>query len=781
MAHRTSFAKLLRSFAPCILQGQLLTAIPVQSGHALIQQRTNKGGVMKQILGVSLLALTAVPAMAQEMPEKASQDAAAGDEIIVTATKIGQSLDRAPVAAVSVDAAQMVNLNVQSVRDAQVLLPSVVYNDSGGSAQVYIRGIGSNSAYAGLESSVATYVDGVYLQRQVGASVDVVDLKSIEVLNGPQGSLYGRNATGGVVLVNTNDPSPRFEGKIGTEVGSYGRIGGEAMLNLPVDEDLAFRIAGKFTHLAGYTHNVANGDRLSGYDSGTVRAKLKWNPGSRLIAIASVEYHKERDDPVARRTLVDAPLCLSCAVYATTPPTDFYKVDQTRTRKTDIHYLAGTLNLKYAGDNFDIVSVTGLRGFHYSIFIDQDFARGDLYNSRAEEYGTTFTQDAYIKTHFSGPFNFLAGLSGELDKDSLLIRVFGSAFGPFQDAGGTTTVKLASISPYAEASLKLSHSLKLTVGGRYNIDTKKLRAINNTGSLAAFGAMPSVKQQITFRNFTPRVVLSRETGSTTVYASYSKGVKSGGYNSPAFAPLKALRPEKLTSYEVGLKARSLDRRLSLSVAGFYYDYKDIQVSYVNASTGGISAENAASARIYGLELNTSARLTNALSVHAGGLIEHARFRNYAGAAIYCPASAPSPGYPGCPAPTGKPGLASGTEDLSGARIPRAPELSFSVGADYRVPVTDEWEGVLTVNDRYTSEYDLLPGAGGPLRLSRQKAYHFVTLGLALKNEQAGLEARLFVNNLANAHYYLDLPTSAFGVAGSAASPRTFGGSLTYQF
>ncbi|MEC3909126.1 TonB-dependent receptor [Sphingobium sp. CR2-8] len=736
---------------------------------------------MKQIWGVSLIALGIVPAMAQEGSAVAPQQSSSVDDIVVTATKAGQRLDRAPVAAISVDAADLARLNVQSVRDAQVLLPSVVYNDSGGSAQVYIRGIGSNSAYAGLESSIGTYVDGVYLQRQVGASVDVVDLKSIEVLNGPQGSLYGRNATGGVVLVNTNDPAQRFEGKVAAEAGNFGRLGGEAILNMPLSDDLAFRVAGKYTQLSGYTRNVANGERLSGFKSGTVRAKFKWTPGSRLTAIASVEYHNEINDPLARRTLVNAPLCLSCAIYGTTPPTDFYKVDQTKTRKTDINYIAGTLSLKYEGDGFDVISVTGIRHFNYAIFVDQDFARADLYNSRAEEYGTTLTQDAYVRTHFDSPFNFIAGLSGELDKDSLLIRVFGDAFGPLQDAGGTSRVKLVSISPYAEAYIKLSESLKLTVGGRYNIDTKKLRAINNPGSVIAFGAVPRVDQQITFRNFTPRIVISRETATSTVYASYGKGAKSGGYNSPAFTPLDALRPESLTSYELGLKANGLQGRLNMSVAGFYYDYKDIQVSYVNASTGGIGAQNAASARIYGLELNTSLRLTQRLSVHAGGLIERARFRNYTGAVIYCPASAPSPTYSGCPAPSGRPGLVSGVADLSGTRIPRAPELSFSMGANYQFPITDEWAGNFTVNDRYTSAYDLLPGAGGPLGLSHQKAYHFVTLGLAFENEQAGLEARLFVNNLTRARYYLDLPTSAFGVAGSAGSPRTFGGSLAYRF
>jgi iron complex outermembrane receptor protein len=731
---------------------------------------------MRFLCGSSLMLLGAVPAMAQEAPTTPE----AGD-IIVTATKAGQRLDRAPVAAVSISGEEMERLNLQGVRDAQILLPSVVYNDSGGSAQIYIRGIGSNSAYAGLESSIGTYVDGVYLQRQVGASVDVVDLKSIEVLNGPQGSLYGRNATGGVVLVNTNDPVDHFGARAVVEAGSYGYLGGEAMLNIPISGNVALRVAGKYSRSAGYTRNIADGERLSGLDSGTVRAKLKWTPSSRLTAIASVEYHKELDDPIARRTLVTAPLCLSCAVYGTTPPTGFYEVDQTRTRKTDIHYIAGTLNLKYEGDRFDIVSVTGVRNFKYAIFVDQDFARGDLYNSRAEEFGTTFTEDAYVRTRFDGPINFLAGLSGETDQDSLLIRVFGSAFGPLQDAGGTTKVNLRSISPYGEVYVKLPASLKLTVGGRYNIDTKKLRAANNAGSVLAFGAVPTVEQQVTFRSFTPRIVLSRETGPTTLYASYSKGVKSGGYNSPAFAPLTALRPEDLNSYEVGLKASGIGGRIHVSVAGFYYDYKDIQVSYVNASTGGIGAQNAASARVYGLEMSTALRVTDRLSLRAGGLLEHARFRGYTGAAIYCPASAASPGFPGCPAPSGKPGLASGTADLSGARIPRAPELSYSIGADYRFPITSAWRGTMSANDRYTSSYDLLPGAGGPLGLSRQKAYHLVTLGLSLENEPAGLEVRLFVNNLTKSKYFLDLPTSAFGVAGSAAAPRTFGGSIAHRF
>lgn len=736
---------------------------------------------MNYILGGAFLLLGATPAMAQVAPNTGTDGSANNAaDIVVTASKAGQKLEKAPISAVSIDGEQLTRLNVQSVRDAQVRLPSVVYNDSGGSAQVYIRGVGSNSAYAGLESSIGTYVDGVYLQRQVGASVDVVDLRSIEVLNGPQGSLYGRNATGGVVLVNTNDPVPRLEGRVAAEAGSYGRLGGEAMINVPLGDDLALRVAGKYGRSDGYTRNLATGDRLSGFDTGTVRAKLKWTPGSRLTAIASIEYHKEKDDPLARRTLVNSPLCTACAVYGTTPPTGFYEVDQTKTRKTDIHYVAATLNLNYHGDTFDVVSVSGVRDFHYAIFVDQDFARGDLYNSQAEEFGTTFTEDAYIRTHFDGPLNFLAGVSGEIDNDSLLIAVFGDAFGPLQGAGGTTRVKLASISPYGEAYLKLTDSLKLTVGGRYNVDTKRLRAINNPGSEIAFGAAPLVREKVTFRNFTPRIVLSRETGHSTVYVSFSKGVKSGGYNSPAFAPLDPLRPEKLTSYEAGIKANGLNGRIHVSANGFYYDYTDIQVSYVNAQTGGISAQNAASARLYGLELSADLRVTDALTLTGGGLLEHGRFRRYQSAAIYCPMAFSSP-YAGCPAPTGGPGLASGTADLSGSPIPRAPEVSFSLGAEYRRPITEDWTATLWANDRYTSEYDLLPGAGGPLQLSRQRAYHLVSLGLSLADDKSGLEGRLFVNNLTKSRYYLDIPTSAFGVAGSAAAPRTFGGSIAYHF
>lgn len=712
----------------------------------------------------------------------ASSESPAGD-IIVTASKIGGDLEKAPVAATTLTASALTALGVRSVRDAQVRLPSLVYDSSGGSAQVYIRGIGTNSAYAGLESSVGTYVDGVYLQRQVGASVDVLDLRSIEVLNGPQGSLYGRNATGGVILVNTNDPTQEFGGRVRGTVGNYGRRDVEAIVNAPLSDELALRVAGQFSHLDGFTTNIANGDRLSGYNRGTGRAKLKWTPTSEWTFVLSGEYHKQSSDPIARRILVDAPLCFACAVFGTSPPPadNFYEVSQTRTRNTTIRYTAATLNAQYSGDTFDIVSVTGIRDFHYKVFVDQDFADGDLFNSRAEEFGTTFTQDAYIRTHFDGPFDFLAGISGEIDDDSLLVEVFGAAFGTLQGAGGTSKVKLASISPYAEGYVKLTDSLKLTVGGRYNIDRKKLRAVNNADATPALGAAPLVEQKAVYRNFTPRIVLSRETPRSTVYASYSKGAKSGGFNTPAFTQLTELKPETLESFEAGVKANGWDGRIRVSAAAFLYNYKDIQVSFVDAATGGVRAENAASARVYGLELSADLRLAEGLTLSGGGLMERARFRKFPSAAIFCPRSQPSPGYPGCPAPDGGPGLVNGVTDLSGGRLPRAPDVSLFGAIEYGFPLGAEWEGLFVLNNRYTSEYNFSADAGGPLGLSRQKGYNLMSASLALTQFDKGFDVRFFVNNLTKARYYDEVPTAAFGIAGTAAAPRTYGVSIGYSF
>lgn len=703
------------------------------------------------------------------------------EEIVVTASKTREPLDRAPVAATTLSAADLAKLNVQSVRDAQVRLPSVVYNDSGGSAQVYIRGIGTNSAYAGLESSIGTYQDGVYLQRQVGASLDVVDLRSVEVLNGPQGSLYGRNATGGVILINTNDPIQRFAARARLEAGNLGRRVAEGMINVPLSPDIALRIAGRFNRLGGYVRNTATGERLGGYDGGTVRGKLKWEPDSRFSAVASVEYHKEVRDPIARRALVGPPSCLACAVYATDPTTDtdFYHVAQTKLRDTTIQYVAGTLNLKYQGEKVDVISVTGVRNFHYDVFVDQDYAAGDLFNTIAREYGTTFTEDAYARTNLGGPFNLLAGLSGEIDKDSLFGALRGDSFGALSGASGTSTVRLASISPYAEAYLKLGN-FKLTVGGRYNIDRKKLHAVNDAASVLAVRATPDFRQRVTFKDFTPRVVLSHETGTSTVYASFSKGAKSGGYNTPAFSPVTPLRPEHLTSYEAGIKAHSRDGRITVSAAGFYYDYKDIQVSFVDATSGGVRAENAASARNYGMEFNASIKPLPGLTLSGGGLLERGRFRRYRSAAIFCPRAQPSPGYPGCPAPSGAPGMAGGVADLSGAPLPRAPDLSYSLAADYSFRLPGAWKASLNVADRYSGAYDMLPGAGGPLQLSRQAAYHFVNASLTLSDEHRGIDLRVFVENLTSSHFYLDNPTSAFGAAASSGTPRIYGLSIGYS-
>lgn len=726
----------------------------------------------------------AIALAAHATAASAQEDSAATDEeIIVTAGKIGTNLDRAPVAAVSLSGETLERLNIQSVRDTQIRMPSVVYDTSGGSAQVYIRGIGTNSAYAGLESSIGTYQDGVYLQRQVGAALDVVDMAGVEVLNGPQGSLYGRNATGGVILVTTKDPTDRYEGSASVEYARFDSVTAEGVVNVPLSQDFAVRVAGKYAYSDGYVTNVANGDRLGGYRNATVRGKLGYNPAGPFSAVLAVEYSRQVSDPIARRRLTGAPECLACAVYGENLPAPggFYEVDQTRSRDTLISYTAGTLNLRYEGEGFSVVSVTGYRDFSYKVFVDQDFAAGDLFRTRAEEYGWTFTHDSFVRTDFDGPFNFLLGVSGEIDRDTLLGQFFGDAFGSFQGGINHSRVDLRSISPYGEFYYAITPKLKLTLGGRYNIDEKKLRVTNDPTAVLAPGATAQFRQKDVFKDFTPRAVLSYELPDGTVYASFSRGAKSGGYNTPALNPLVPLQSEKLTSYEVGAKTALFDRRLKLAAAGFYYDYKDIQVSFVDAASGGVRAENAANARVYGLELTASAEPVTGLTISGGATWLDAKFKSYTSAAIFCPKAYASPGYPGCPTPTGGPGMVNGVADLSGSRLPRAPEWSFSAAVDYTIPLSDDYDAILTVADRYTGSYDFLAGAGGPLGLSRQDSFHMVTASASRVQRPGGLKLRAFVENLAKAKYYLDLPTSAFGIAGSVGAPRTYGASIGFSF
>lgn len=698
---------------------------------------------------------TSNQAPAQSGPSDSPQQA----QIVITGSKYGTNLQRAPVSASVLDSKVLEKAHVQNLSDVQVRVPDVTYSQPASFAEIYIRGVGSNFSLAGLESAVATYVDGVYLQRQAGAVLDAVDLESIQVLRGPQGTLYGRNATGGAVLVNTANPARELGGYASLDVGSFWRIRADAVANVPLSSTLAFRVAASRLTDDGYIHDLVNGGRVGKVSGKLIRAKLLWQPTSSFRALYTFEYSTRSEETNAKHQILSAPLCMACAIYGYTPPQDsFWSTTAGRPLPNSIKYAANTLDLSWNPGNISIRSVTGLRFENVAGANEQDATPAPFfYSNPVREKGPTFTEDLYGRTHFRGPLNFLLGVSYEHDRTDLDTYLWGDLFAGVAPVFGRNLVKLTSFSAYGEAYYDFTPGLRLTVGGRYNVDRKSVVATNGPTAVLVFQTT-GWSDHKTFKDFTPRAVLSYERGAGYYYLSYNRGAKSGGYATPSFTPISPLQSEHLDSFEVGAKNRFFGDQLRTSLAAFYGLYNNMQVQQVTAI--GIGAANAAKAKIYGAEAEIQWTPVERLNLSVGAAYLHARFTNYKNAAVFVVPSSPALG------------LANGVEDLSGTPLPHAPPFSGYAAADYSAVLGSGWMINPSMQARYSDKYYFLAGAGGPLQLDRQRRYLRVDAFLMFRNGQ--YELGPYVTNLTNAKYYDDVATGNYGAAYVAAAPRRYG-------
>jgi iron complex outermembrane receptor protein len=724
---------------------------------------------------IALLFAGPTAGLAQEQSSTTGKPAEI-EEIVVSASKFGRELDRAPVAVTELTAEMFDRDHIRSVQEVQARVPSLVYSNPTNFAQAYIRGIGSNFSLAGLESAVAFYQDGVYLQRQAGATLDVVDLAAVQVLKGPQGTLYGRNATGGAILIQTADPTNEFEGKAALEYGRFDHVRAEGMINLPISDTLAVRFAGQRIWDDGYINDTVGDRDLGTVDSHLVRGKIRWQATPELTAIYSIEHSKQASNLYAQHQRLDGLLCMACTIYGVSPARGFYDSTQGYDPRNKVNYWAHTLRIDYEGEQFTVTSVTGYRDTHTKEFNEQDSMGPELLDAYVTEKGPTFTQDIYARTTFDSPLNFLVGGSYERDRNTLTSLLFGDQFGPLWSVSTTNKVSLDSYSVYAEAYYDLTSSLKLTVGGRYNVDDKKLRVANDANAALVFGT-PGFEVSDKFKDLTPRIVLSYDAGDRGYYyVSYNRGAKSGGFSTPALTPPNALESEILDSFEIGAKNSFLDGTLTTSAAIFYGKYKDVQVQRVDALAGTVAAENAAEAEPYGAELDVQWEPIADLNIGFGATYLHNEFTKYEDAAVFIPNPQTDPACaPFCP------GLVNGVEDLSDTRLPRSPKYSAYLSITYSFPVVAEWKLIPSAIARYSDDYDFLAGAGGPLRLDRQDSFTKVDATLTLSSPDDRTQIGAYVGNLTGEKYFDYAASSVFGAFYTPAAPRTYGVRVAQKF
>ena len=680
-------------------------------------------------------------------------DSGALEEIVVTAQRRAENLQKVPLTVTAMSSDQLEKNGIVESNELAQVTPGLQIRQDVFATLPSIRGVGSSYYGPAFENPVAVYVDGVYLASSSGLDTSLANIDHIEVLKGPQGTLFGRNSTGGLMQIVTATPQHEFQGKLSVNYGDYDTGGVDLYLTGGLSDTVAADIAihdeqqGK-----GYGRNLYDGS----YDNRTnndisVRSKVLWEPDS-LTTVTLAGSYTYRDGSALFSLGVRSGQSVYDNLYQElfhAAPVNFggfYDINQSVDPYSLVTTWGASLTVQRDVDFAYLKSITSFQNttFESHNKLDQvPYSFVTLQNGST--FSRPFSEEVQLASKGDGKLKWTTGLFyyhstdgwnpldvelGEAGATLLL----GSPVYPVGTAVSDTIVT-DSDAAYAQATYEFVPGTRLTVGGRYTYETRSISGNDVTlVEGAAVGSTPvptpglGIPTQLSFNNFSYRVALEHDFNDDIMgYASFSTGFKSGSYNlqTPSNPPFS---PEKIGAAEVGLKAETFDHRLRINPAIYYYKYTNIQVGEYNATTELV--ENAAAAEIYGADLDAQWRATADITVNAGASYIHDRFVNYRNADY-------TYAVPGCvfnPPPQDAADICQASGD--GKRLPNTPDYTAYLGVDWahvfafgKIDVNTNlyhsarWYGLVDNNPLVAQKsYDLLnmkiswtpPGSNGKL-------------------------------------------------------------------
>lgn len=702
----------------------------------------------------------------------ANEEAVPGDatvgEIIVTAQRREERLQDVPIAISAFDAEQLVTSGINSTIDLAVITPGLQFGTQAAYGQPFLRGVGTTGTGPGVESPVALYVDGVYYGSMIGSIVTFNNVDQVEVLKGPQGTLFGRNATGGLIQITTKDPSHSLQGTFSSGYGNYQTATGDLYLTGGLTRELAGDVAVHFQNQGrGFGTNLFTGTEVNKTFDFSIRSKWLWTPVERMSARLSIDYQHQD----FRQAYVPAP--------GTVPPGDVpYTGDPQGLNgifDPDGRIDQGGVSLlaKYDLGGIEVISTSAYRKSDVFVMFDGGLTRdpNSVLDLKINEKHTQFTQEFHLTSTGQGKLKWAAGFyfyDADARSDPLVITTLG-AFGPAPNGINNIFVssrqKTRSLAAYGQATAEILPMTNLTAGLRFTAERRKF-AISQT--LADFTGLqtqiPELTGNKTFKKLTWRLSLDHRLASNSmVYASYNRGFKAGGFND-YITPPQIYKPETLDAYEVGAKSEFFGRRFRANAALFYYNYNNIQA--VEYPLGVEIIRNAARARLYGVDFDAEAVISPSLTVTAGFEYLHHRFTSFPDATIALPLAG------------------GGTEftrgDAKGNRLGLAPDFTLSVGLAYTLPpaIVPTHLGSISAyanwhhNDGFFAE---------PENRLRQSAYNVVNGRLVWALHDNLTKLILWGNNLTQAVYTVALASQDTGDFAIYAPPRTYGIKVERRF
>lgn len=734
-----------------------------------------------------------VIALAVSLPINSIAGELALEEVIVTAQKRAENLQEVPSAISAFGAEDIENAGWGDIDKLQHAMPSVsVGGESAARPYVFVRGIGTRKFDIGTDGSIGVFVDEVYNARFSNTLTGIMDLERVEVLKGPQGTLYGRNTIGGAINMITKQPANEFEGKLKASVGNdgYYLTSGSASGAL-IEDKLMARLSMAVTDADGVYEDTVSGNSNNNLTK-AARLSLLATPTDKLELSLTAEFSKIDSDAQLSEPLngtVTGPSPLLPAATVTTTETE-NRLDRYSNAFSDSGFLQRSSNqlafkAKWLGEDIDLTAITSRSDEDYQERRDMDATELDIWLHDVDQASTQYSQEFRFNSVDDGAFTlddklqWVAGVyyftddasredNQSFGRDSILGTTVGSLITgldytdlAYSTNAGTVQLKTESYAAYSQATYALTSNLGLTLGLRYTADEKQYtyEGLTNTP-----GWLPSIESflvgdTLKFSSTDPRVTLDYQLNDESmVYATYATGFKSGGVQFQVTTPEAALESfdeETLVMFELGLKSMLWDQRLQLNASLYRYDYQDQQVQSIIDVNGAPSAltQNAGKSTMDGLELELVALLAENLTVNFSYTYQDAIFDEFT----------------------------SVDGDRAGNRMGFAPENAATFGFNYLIDLESlgelSFQGNYAWKDSYFFDFDNSEDA-------LQDAFGVVNLATWLDFSDGKTRLRAFCDNCANQAYLNNVTTFPGSLGGgrqSWSTGRRYGLEASYNF
>jgi iron complex outermembrane receptor protein len=735
----------------------------------------------------------AVPALAQSEPQA---EAATGvEDIIVSARRRAESIQDAPVAVTAISPRELANMAAPDIRDLVGRTPNLVIdpvNAGPSAAAISIRGISFEDIEKSFDPAIGVLIDDVYIGTNTGQLLDFFDFESIEVLRGPQGTLFGRNTTGGVIRLQRSRPTGELGVKALGTIGNYGRRDLRMVVNLPKIGDM-LSVKGFWIRAENddFYDNQTLGEEFGGrkYDNYGVAALFEKGNFEMTFTWDRIRERTEIDQSATSQTGLDL-ICLQVPIpgVGNIRPTGIPNEQCDRNTRGDLYTTFSNVPglARNDGDNFTInaslelgdfliSSVTGWRSSTESVRQDFDSTSIDFFDTLREQTYRQFSQELRVSGNVTDKIDFVAGFfyfnsNYTLDQSTFFGPFLQAAAGLPAQGGNIVDHNSQSLALFADAQWQITDQLRLSVGGRYTWDDKSIFNDFLKTGLPMFIADESAS----WGQFTPRASLDYSFGdqsNSLVYASYAQGYRAGGFNGRGQTALSArtpFDPETVDTFELGFKTEFWDNRITFNVAAFLSKFNNKQEEIVRPAAGAGQETlvlNAASATIKGLEAEFRAQPVEGLTINGSlGFLDA--------------------GYDEFDT------LVNGTlTDVSGRDMRRTPDLSASIGGNYMIPISlgtidlaAAWRHVAEFQTTIVGD-PLDPTRNDPRGLAQARNLVDASAAINFDLDTMGtMRVAVFGRNLTDDRgLNSTLPVAGLFTFSAARPPRTYGVEVGFTF